>query len=94
MSQRRKATSRGKPKDSDQFAVAQPTAMDVLDKLSTRRKTYDRVEYVPQPRKRKQRAGDDDDSSVPVSPYRTTSTEAVDTEEGQEITKFIKDRTY
>ncbi|MCG8626835.1 MAG: hypothetical protein MJE68_33140, partial [Proteobacteria bacterium] len=68
--------------------------MDVLDKLSTRRKTYDRVEYVPQPRKRKQRVGDDDDSSVPVSPYRTTSTEAVDTEEGQEITKYIKEKTH
>ena len=35
-----------------------------------------------------------EDSPVPVSPYRTTSTEAIDTEEGQEITRFIKEKAY
>ena len=72
--------------------MAQPTALDVLDKLTTRHKTYDRVPSVTKKTKRgKKKAEDDDDSSVPVSLYRTTSTEAMDTEEGQEITRYIKE---
>ena len=32
---------------------------------------------------KRRRTEEEEDSSVPVSPYRTTSTEAIDTEEGQ-----------
>ena len=47
------------------------------------------------PRKiRERRTEEEEDSSVPISPYQTTSTEAIDTEEGQEITRFIKEKAY
>ena len=46
------------------------------------------------PRKTREEELGAEDSSVPVSPYRTTSTEAIDTEEGQEITRFIKEKAY
>ena len=94
MSQRRKLPTKSKSKDTDQFAVVQPTAVDVLDQLRTRRHTYSRTPQVTKPRKSKKRTEDEGDSSVPASPYRTTSTEAVDTEEGQEITQYIKQKAY
>ena len=95
MSQRRKYNLRGKSRDSDLFTVASPTASDTFDKLTTRSTQYQRTPHVVRPRKdKRKRVEDDDDSSVPVSPYRTTSTKAVDTEEGQEITKYIKQKAY
>ena len=95
MSQRRKYNLRSKPRDSDLFTVAFPTASDAFDKLTTRSRQYQRTPQVASPRKdKRKRVEDDDDSSVPVSPYRTTSTEAVDAEEGQEITKYIKQKAY
>ena len=95
MSQRRKYNLRGKSRDSDLFTVASPTASDTFDKLTTRSRQYQRTPHVVRPRRdKRKRIEDDDDSSVPVSPYRTTSTEAVDTEEGQEITKYIKQKAY
>ena len=95
MSQQRKLPTKGKAKDTDQFAVVQPTAVDVLDQFRTRRHTYSQTLQVIKPRKQsKKRIEDEGDSSVPASPYKTTSTEAVDTEEGQEITQYIKQKAY
>ena len=95
MSHKRKYNLRSRSRDSELFTVATPTASDTFDKLTTRSKQYQRTPHVVKSRKEKrQRTEDEDDSSVPVSPYRTTSTEAVDTEEGQEITKYIKQKAY
>ena len=95
MSQRKRGNFKGKTKDVELFSVAAPTASDTFDKLKTRHKTYERVSYVVKPKKdKRRRTEEEEDSSVPVSPYRTTSTEAIDTEEGQEITRFIKEKAY
>ena len=95
MSQRKRSNFKGKTKDVELFSVAAPTASDTFDKLKTRHKTYERVSYVFKPKKdKRRRTEEEEDSSVPVSPYRTTSTEAIDTEEGQEITRFIKEKAY
>ena len=94
MSQRKRGNSKGKTKDVDLFSVAVPTTSDTFDKLKTRHKTYERASYVVKPKKDKRRRTEEEDSSVPVSPYRTTLTEAIDTEEGQEITQFIKEKAY
>ena len=65
----------------------------MFDKLKTRHKTYERVSYVVKPKKdRRRRTEEEEDSSIPVSPYRMTSTEAINTEERQEITRFIKEK--
>ena len=95
MSQRKRGNFKGKTKDVDLFSVAAPTASDMFDKLKTRHKTYERVSYVVKPKKdKRRRTEEEEDSSVPVSPYRMTSTEVIDTEEGQEITQFIKEKAY
>ena len=94
MNQRKRGNFKGKTKDVDLFSVAAPTASDMFDKLKTRHKTYERVSYVVKPKKDKRRRTKEEDSSVPVSPYRMTSTEAINTEEGQEITRFIKEKAY
>ena len=95
MSQRKRGNFKGITKDVDLFSVAAPTASDTFDKLKTRHKTYERVSYVVKPKRdKRRRTEEEEDSSVPVSPYRTTSTEAIDTEEGQEITRFIKEKAY
>ena len=94
MSQRKKGNFKGKTKDVDLFSVAVPTASDTFDKLKTRHKAYEWASYVVKPKKDKRRTEEEEDSSVPVSPYRTTSTEAIDTEEGQEIIRFIKKKAY
>ena len=95
MSQRKRGNFKGKTKDVDLFSVAVPTTSDTFDKLKTRHKTYERVSYVVKPKKdKRRRTEEEEDSSIPVSPYRTTSTEAIDTEEGQEITRFIKEKAY
>ena len=75
--------------------MAVPTASDMFDKLKTRHKTYEWVSYVVKPKKdRRRRTEEEEDCSIPVSPYRTTSMEAMDTEEGQEIIRFIKEKAY
>ena len=95
MSQRKRGNFKGKTKDVDLFSVAAPTTSDTFDKLKTRHKTYERVSYVVKPKKdKRRRTEEEEDFSIPVSPYRTTSTEAIDTEEGQEITRFIKEKAY
>ena len=95
MNQRKRGNFKGKTKDVDLFLVAVPTASDTFDKLKTRHKTYERVSYVVKPKKdKRRRTEEEEDSSVPVSPYQTTSTEVIDTEEGQEITRFIKEKAY
>ena len=95
MSERKRGNPKGKTKDIDLFSVAAPTASDTFDKLKTRHKAYERASYVIKPKKdKKRRTEEEEDSSVLVSPYRTTSTEAIDTEEGQEITRFIKEKAY
>ena len=95
MSQRKRGNLKGKTKDVDLLSVAAPTASDMFDKLKTRHKTYEWTSYVVKPKKdKKRRAEEEEDSSVPVSPYRTTSTEAIYTKEGQEITQFIKEKAY
>ena len=95
MSQRKRGNPKGKTKDVDLFSVAAPTASDTFDKLKTRHKSYEQVPFVVKPKRdKRRRTEEEEDSSVPVSPYRTTSTEAIDTEEGQEITRFIKEKAY
>ena len=95
MSQRKRGNPKGKTKDIDLFSVAAPTASNMFDKLKTRHKAYERGSYVIKSKKdKKRRTEEEEDSSVLVSPYRTTSTEAIDTEEGQEITWFIKEKAY
>ena len=95
MSQRKGGNFKGKTKDVDLFSVAAPTTSDTVDKLKTRHKTYERVSYVVKPKRdKKRRTEKEEDFSILVSPYRTTSTEAIDTEEGQEITRFIKEKAY
>ena len=95
MSQRKRGNLKGKTKDVDLFLVAAPTASDTFDKLKTRHKTYERASYVVKPKKdKKRRAEEEEDSSVPDSPYQTTSMEAIDTEDRQEITRFIKEKAY
>ena len=77
------------------FSVAVPTTSDTFDKLKTRHKAYEWASYVIKSKKdKKRRTKEEEDSSVLVSPYQTTSTEAIDTEEGQEITWFIKEKAY
>ena len=95
MSQRKRSNQKGKTKDIDLFSVAAPTASDTFDKLKTRHKTYEQVSYVVKPKKdKRRRTEEEEDSSVPVSPYQRTSTEAINTKEGQEITRFIKEKAY
>ena len=95
MSQRKRGNPKGKTKDVDLFSVAVPTALDMFDKLKTRHKAYERASYVIKSKKdKKRRTKEEEDSSVPVSPYQTTSTEAINIEEGQEITRFIKEKAY
>ena len=95
MSQRKRGNQKGKTKDIDLLSVAVPTTSDTFDKLKTRHKTYERVSYVVKPKKyKRRRTEEEEDSSIPVSPYQTTSTEAIDTKEGQEITQFIKEKAY
>ena len=75
--------------------MAAPTASDMFDKLKTRHKAYERASYVIKSKKdKKRRTEEEEDFFVPVSPYQTTSTEVIDTEEGQEITRFIKEKAY
>ena len=69
MNQRKRGNPKGKTKDIDLFSVAASTASDMFDKLKTRHKTYERVSYVVKPKKDKRRRTEEEDSSVPVSPY-------------------------
>ena len=93
----RRGSKRGKTKDPEQFTVSQPIVADLFDKLATRSgRTYQRDQHIVKPlRIDKQRPAsigvtrDDHPASPLSSPVRTTSTEAVDTEEGQEITKYL-----
>ena len=93
----RRGSRKGKAKEPDQFAVSQPTVADVFDKLSTRSgKMYQREPHMVKPLKTKHQrpasvgfTGHTQPVSPLSSPVRTTSTEAVDTEEGQEITKYL-----
>ena len=93
----RRGSRKGKAKEPEQFAVSQPTVADLFDKLSTRSgKMYQREPHVVKPLKTKQQrpasvgfTGHTQPVSPLSSPVRTTSTEAVDTEEGQEITKYL-----
>ena len=95
MSQRKRGNQKGKTKDVDLFSMAVPTASDTFDKLKTRHKMYEWVSYVVKPKKdKRRRTEEEEDSSIPVYPYQTTSTEAIDTEEGQELTQFIKEKAY
>ena len=95
MSQRKRGNQKGKTKDVDLFSVAVPTTSDTFNKLKTRHKTYEQVSYVVKPKKdQRRRTEEEEDSSVLVSPYQMTSTEVIDTEEGQEITRFIKGKAY
>ena len=93
----RKGPKKGKTKDPEQFAVSQPNVADLFDKLSTRSgKAYQRDQHVIKPLKPKKTrpasvgiTGDALLSSPLSSPVWTTSTEALDTEEGQEVTKYL-----
>ena len=93
----RRGIRRGKVKEPEQFAISQPTVIDLFDKLSTRSgRLYPRSPHAVKPlRTTKQRP-----ASVGVpkdvhlvsplsSPVRTMSTEGLDTEEGEEVTKYL-----
>ena len=93
----RRGIRHGKVKEPEQFAVSQPTVIDLFDKLSTRSgRLYPRSPYVVKPsrttRQRPASVGVPKDAHL-VSPLsslvRTTSTEALDTEEGEEVTKYL-----
>ena len=87
----------GKVKEPKQFAISQPTVIDLFDKLSTRSgRLYPRSPHVVKPlrttRQRPASVGVPKDAHLvsPLSsPARTTSTEALDTEEGEEVTKYL-----
>ena len=87
----------GKVKEPEQFVNSQPTVIDLFDKLSTRSgRLYPRSPYVVKPlrttRQRPASVGVPKDvhlASPLSSPVRTTSTEALDTEEGEEVTKYL-----
>ena len=87
----------GKVKEPEQFAISQPTVIDLFDKLSTRSgRLYPRSPQVVKPlrttRQRPASVGVPKDvhlASPLSSPVKTTSTEALDTEEGEEVTKYL-----
>ena len=93
----RRGIRRGKVKEPEQFAISQPTVIDLFDKLSTRSgRLYPRSPHVVKPlrttRQRPASVGVPKDmhlASPLSSPVRTTSTEALDTEEGEEVTKYL-----
>ena len=93
----RRGIRHGKVKESEQFAISQPTVIDLFDKLSTRSgRLYPRSPHVVKPlrttRQRPASVGVPKDAHLvsPLSsPVRTTSTEALDTEEGEEVTKYL-----
>ena len=84
-------------KEPEQFAISQPTVIDLFDKLSTRSgRLYPRSPHIVKPlrttRQRPASVGVPKDVHLvsPLSsPVRTTSTEALDTEEGEEVTKYL-----
>ena len=92
--ERKRITLRGRGKEKDQFEVQQPTVANVLDQLQTRSgRSYQRTPAVKKTKltptlytTREELKGRQD----LVSPSRTSSTEAVDTEEGVEMTQYIK----
>ena len=87
----------GKVKEPEQFAISQPTVIDLFDKLSTRSgRHYPRSPHVIKPlrttRQRPASVGAPKDvhlASPLSSPVRITSTEALGTEEGEEVTKYL-----
>ena len=87
----------GKVKEPEQFAISEPTVIDLFDKLSTRSgRLYPRSPHVVKPlrttRQRPASVGVPKDAHLvsPLSsPVRTTSTEALDTKEGEEVTKHL-----
>ena len=92
--ERKRLTLRGRGKERDQFEVQQPTVANVLDQLQTRSgRSYQRTPAVKKTKStstlyttKEELKGRQD----LVSPSRTSSTEAVDTEEGVEMTQYIK----
>ena len=95
--ERRRMTLRGRGKEKDQFEVQQPTVANVLDQLQTRSgRSYQRTPAVKKTKstpilymnKKEELEGRQD----LMSPSRTPSTEAVDTEEGAEMTQYIKQK--
>ena len=93
----RQMTLRGRGKEKDQFEVQQPTVANVLDQLQTRSgRSYQRTPAVKKTKstptlymtKKEELEGRQD----LMSPSRTPSTEAVDTEEGVEMMQYIKQK--
>ena len=92
--ERKWLTLRGRGKERDQFEVQQPTVANVLDQLQTRSgRSYQRTPAIKKTKPtptlyttKEELKGRQD----LVSPSRTSSTEAVDTEEGVEMTQYIK----
>ena len=90
-------TLRGRGKEKDQFEVQQPTVANVLDQLQTRSgRSYQRTPTVKKTKStptlymtKKEELEARQDL---MSPSRTPSTEAVDTEEGVEMTQYIKQK--
>ena len=92
---RRRMTLRGRGKEKDQFEVQQPTVANVLDQLQTRSgKSYQRTPAVKKaksiPTLYVANREELEERQRLLSPSRTPSTEAIDTEEGVEMTQYIK----
>ena len=90
---RRRATMRGRDKEKEQFEVQQPTVGNVLDQLQARSgKSYQRTPAVKKSTptlyvaKREELEAKREVELL----SRTPSTEAMDTEEGIEMTQYIK----
>ena len=88
-------TLRGRGKEKDQFEVQQPTVANVLDQLQTRSgKSYQRTPAVKKakstPTLYVAKREELEERQNLLSPSRTPSTEPIDTEEGVEMTQYIK----
>ena len=92
---RRKPNFKTKSKEKDQFAVDQPMMTDTLDDLQTRSgRSYARASAAS-PETKESLFEKEVKELLKIrttlsSPNRTTSTEAMDIEEGQEMTRFIQ----
>ena len=90
---RSQTRTKAKEMEAEQFDVSQPMVADVFDKLITRSgRAYDHPSRMPALSKENTKRESKTVTRVmtPISsPCRTTSTEALDTEEGQEVTAYF-----
>ena len=90
-------TLRGRGKEKEQFEVQQLTVANVLDQLQTRSgRSYQRTPAVKKtkttPALYMAKKEESEVRQDLMSPSRTPSTEAIDTEEGVEMMQYIKQK--